>query len=116
MWLKAHTVFLAWCRERRRGLEPLGEAGGDDRTAAGDPHGEVERRLDAVEVLDTVQARLGTEAYECFLLRYESDLALEEVAAIVGRDRKTVNARLRAAHQLIDRLLAKEPRPEGGTP
>lgn len=105
MWLKAHSVFVDWCRERGRRHEPLPD--GDDEAAArsGDDIGRIDERLDAEAVLREVERRLGTETYECFVLRYQGGLTMEEVAETVGRDRKTVAARLKAAHALAERLL-----------
>jgi RNA polymerase sigma factor (sigma-70 family) len=104
LWMKAHSVFVGWCRERGRRLEPLPDEGGP---VGGDALLAAERRLDAEAVLREVERRLGTEAYECFVLRYEGELTLAEIADALGRDRDTVAARIRAAHALIDRLLGK---------
>jgi RNA polymerase sigma-70 factor (ECF subfamily) len=107
IWMKAHQVFVDWCRERGRRMEPLSERGEVPARATDG----LERRLDAEAVLRAVASRLGLESYECFVLRYQGGLTLDEVAAAVGRDRKTVTARIRAAHGLIDRMLGKEGAP-----
>jgi RNA polymerase sigma factor (sigma-70 family) len=120
IWVKAHSVFVDWCRERGRRMEPLpeeeaaapapasgGRRDGPPARAAEGPAG-VERRLDAEALLKAVEERLGAEAAACFVLRYEGDLSLEEVAEAVGRDRRTVAKRIEAAHALMDRLLGKE--------
>ena len=104
LFLKAHSVFVDWCRERGRRLEPLPAADAGAPCAA---LREAERRLDAEHVLREVERRLGTEAYECFVLRYQGELTQKEIADVVGRDRDTVAARIRAAHGLIDRLLGE---------
>jgi RNA polymerase sigma factor (sigma-70 family) len=118
MWLKAHKAFVAWCRERGKRMEPLSENA--DGVAApavgpssGDGNARVEERLDAETVLREVERRVGTEAYECFVLRYQGGLTLDEVAETVGRDRKTVTARIQAAHALIARLLEGGPGDDG---
>jgi RNA polymerase sigma factor (sigma-70 family) len=105
LWLKAHSVFLDWCRERGRRLEPLPD--GDGVPARDDATHAVDRRLDAEALLREVERRLGTETYECFVLRYQGELTMQEIADTVGRDRDTVATRIRAAHALIDRLLEK---------
>jgi len=102
MWMKAHSVFVDWCRERGRRHEPLPD---EALPAAGDDIRRIDERLDAEAVLRAVERRLGTETYEIFVLRYQGGLTMEEVAETVGRDRKTVAARLKAAHALAERLL-----------
>jgi len=98
LWLKAHGVFQQWCRERAtKKTVPLEEplvrpAPPDDK-------------LDAEHVLRELQRRLGDECYEVFVLYYEGGLSQTEVAEAVGRDRKTVAARLRQAHALIEEML-----------
>jgi RNA polymerase sigma factor (sigma-70 family) len=99
LWLKAHGVFQQWCRERAtKRTVPLVEAPAAPADA--------ERRLDAEHVLREVQRRLGDECYEVFVLYYEGGLTQAEVAEAVSRDRKTVAARLRQAHELIGELLS----------
>ena len=101
MWLKAHGVFQQWCRERAtKKMEPL-----EDVAV---PPGPDENNLDAETVLSELQRRLGDECYEIFVLYYEGGLTQAEVAEAVSRDRKTVGARLRQAHTLIEELLDRE--------
>lgn len=98
MWLKAHGVFQRWCRERAtKRTEPLAEV------AASSSSGDA--KLDAEHVLRELQRRLGDECYEVFVLYYEGGLTQAEVAEAVSRDRKTVAAWLRQAHELIEELL-----------
>jgi RNA polymerase sigma-70 factor (ECF subfamily) len=122
MWLKAHTVFAQWCRER--GQRPAALAA---EPAVGSHTGEIDARLDAEKVLREVQRRLGDETYEILVLVYEGGLTQTEVAEAVGRDRKTVATRLREARALAAELLDPPtpalPRfagegvePEGGKP
>jgi RNA polymerase sigma-70 factor (ECF subfamily) len=106
LWIKAHSVFVNYCREHARRPAPLGEAE-PAAPAAADPCARVDERLDAAAILERVEREVGTEAYEIFVLRYQGGLTLEEVAETVGRDRKTVAGRLRAVHAKIDRLLGK---------
>lgn len=110
MWLKARTVWAQWCREREKRPQtlPAEDVAIGARAGAGSPS--VERRLDAVTVLEEVARRLGDEWREAFLLYYEGDLTLEEVAETLGRDRKTVTKRIQEAHELIDRLLGQDVR------
>lgn len=105
MWLKAHTVFAQWCRDRasrRAAVEPLGDA-----ATPGGHEAPVDARLDSEAVLREIQKRLGPETYEVFVLYYVSDLTQAEVAESTGRDRKTVAARLREAHALAERFLTR---------
>jgi RNA polymerase sigma factor (sigma-70 family) len=116
MWLKARTAWAAWCRERERRPAPLPDevqlgAAPDSPEVA-----RVERRLDAEAVLAEVRRRLGDEAHEAFVLYYEGELTLAEVAETLGRDRKTVSRRIADAHALIDRLLGREPAAGGAAP
>jgi RNA polymerase sigma factor (sigma-70 family) len=100
LWIKAHKVFVAWCRERDRKLHALGS-----QIAAPRQEQALEHRLDAASILKAVQAELGTEAYEVFVLHYEAGLTQDEVAEAVGRNRRTVAKRLEQAHALIRRLI-----------
>jgi RNA polymerase sigma factor (sigma-70 family) len=100
MWIKAHTVWAQWCRERSRPIEALG-----DREPAARPEGDVAAALDVETVLAEVSRRLGEETHEAFVLYYESGLTQQEVADALGRDRGTIVRRLKDAHALIDRLL-----------
>lgn len=106
MWLKAHTVWAQWCRERERRPAQLE---GDEAPAPAarrvDGVEARERTLDAAHVLEQVRRRLGAETYECFVLYYEGGLTQEEVAQALERDRKTIRKRLADAHALIDELL-----------
>jgi RNA polymerase sigma factor (sigma-70 family) len=101
LWLKAHTVYVDWCRERERKPAPLG-----DREPAA-PERDPARKLDAETVLREVERRLGRETYEAFLLYYEGELTQREVGEVIGRDRETVAKRIAEAHALIDALLGE---------
>ena len=102
MWLKAHTQFAQWARERERRMLPLPE---EDQGALSDALARIDDRLDAAAILRVVQDRLGDATYEVFVLYYEAGLTQGEVAEAVDLDRKTVRKRLEAAHRLIDRVL-----------
>jgi RNA polymerase sigma factor (sigma-70 family) len=111
MWLKAHTVFAQWCRERERRSRPRPDPV-DAREPASETHtSAIEARLDAETILREVQRRLGDESWEIFLLAHESGLSQAEVAHAVGRDKKTVASRLAEARALIKGLLR-----DGGKP
>ena len=118
MWLKARTAWAAWCRERERRPRSLPDDYGVTAAGAAPPEksevASVERRLDAETVLAEVRRRLGDEAHEAFVLYYEGELTLNEVAEALGRDRKTVSRRIADAHALIDRLLGRSPAPGEG--
>ena len=111
MWLKAHTVFAQWCRERGRLPEPLPDSSKREPTVPASHEREVDERLDAAAILREVQRRLGNEIYEIFVLYYEGGLTQSEVGDVVGRDRKTVAARMRQAHAFIDSLLGRKRQP-----
>jgi RNA polymerase sigma factor (sigma-70 family) len=110
MWLKAHTVYAQWCRDRGRAPKALPEVDGQPQTIDDqDPALARERELDAATVLEAIRTRLGDETHEAFVLYYEGGLTQAEVAATLGRDRKTVAKRLAEAHALIDRMLGQAP-------
>ena len=97
MWLKAHGVFQVWCRERAtKKTVALPDV------AVEPPKDE---KLDAEHILRELQRRLGDECYEVFVLYYAGGLTQAEIADAVSRDRKTVAARLRQAHEWIEELL-----------
>ncbi len=106
MWLKAHTVYAQWCRERGKRAEELEAEAVPERSPPGEQA--VDARLDAEKVLLEVRRRLGDETYEILALCYEGGLTQVEVAEAVGRDRKTVATRLREARALAARLLEGE--------
>ncbi len=105
MWLKAHTQFAQWVRERQRRMARLGDP--EAHAAPGDPIDRVAAKADAEAILHRMQEELGEETYEAFVLTYEGGLSQAEVALAVDLDRKTVRKRLAAAHRLIDRILGK---------
>ena len=105
MWLKAHTVFAQWSRERTKRTSSLDEGSVPGRNGTVSA---VDARVDAETILREVQARLGDETYEMLLLSYEGGLSQVEVAEAVGRDRKTVATRLREARALAARLLGQK--------
>lgn len=104
VWLKARTVWAQWCRQRqRRGMVALPVEPQSVR-----PDDDPQRRaleLDAQALLAQVRAELGDETYEMFVLYYEGGLTQDEVAALTGRDAKTVRKRIQQAHRLIERRL-----------
>jgi RNA polymerase sigma factor (sigma-70 family) len=100
LWLKARTVYAQWCRERERRPTPL-----PAEPATASEQEREEQRLDANAILARVRADLGEESYEAFLLYYEGGLTQAEVAAALGRDRKTIRTRIAEVHAHIDRIL-----------
>lgn len=104
-FLKAHQVWVGSCRRRELEARPL-----PDHLVRGptdDARGAVERKLDAARLLEQLEARLGADTLECFLLRYEGGLTLDEVATASECERRTVSRRLERAHALIDELLGR---------
>lgn len=105
MFLKAHAVFVGWCRRREREARPLPAPARE----VPDPATLVQRRLDAQAILVELERQLGPETQECFVLRYEGGLGLDQVAEATGCTRRTVSRRLERAHALIDALLGRAP-------
>lgn len=103
MWLKAHTVYAQYCRERQRA--PITTAEVPEQPAA-DPATEVADKLDAKAVLQALERELGSETYTCFLLYYQGELTHGEVAEVVGRARKTVAQRIGEAQRFCQRFIA----------
>lgn len=107
-FLKAHRVFVDYCRRRERDAAraaSLPTAGtGPDPSA--DPSEVVAARLDAATFLERLRVELGLEVQEAFVLRYESGLSLDEVAEAMDCARRTVSRRLERAHALFDDLRA----------
>jgi RNA polymerase sigma-70 factor, ECF subfamily len=104
IFMKAHQTFVDWCRRREREARPLDALA---RGPSDDPRPAVERRLDGRALLAAVEAELGAETLETFVLRYEAGLTLDEVAEATGCERRTVSRRLARAHELIDGLLGR---------
>ena len=103
IWLKARSVWIDRCRRGSR--QPLRLPTGTELADAQRGQSQVDERLDAERMLEQVANRLGAETYETFLLYYEGELTQDEVAAVVGRDPKTVRKRIRQAHELLQSLL-----------
>lgn len=99
MWLKASTVYAQWCRKRQRSERPVPSPAPRPELA------DVDRKLDAEEVLDAILERLGPKTYEAFQLYYREELTQAEVARIMGCGEKAVRQRIREAHALADALL-----------
>jgi RNA polymerase sigma factor (sigma-70 family) len=99
LWMKAHSVFVDWCRERKRRPARLPT---DPALAA---HGrDPQLAAEADDILHHLHDRLGAEAHEIFVLRHEVELTQEEIAEATGRDRKTIAKRLAEAEQVVRRL------------
>ncbi len=100
MWIKAHSVWVEHCRKRRE--RPV------------DPHllpappatlPDTDARLDARELLAELRRELDAEVFEVFVLYYGEQSSLSAIAATIGRDRKTVRARLDVAVRAARRKL-----------
>ncbi|RMG13573.1 MAG: sigma-70 family RNA polymerase sigma factor [Planctomycetota bacterium] len=107
LFLKAHSVFVDWCRRRdleARALPRVRPAS----SAPADPAEASARRLDGETLLARLAEELGPETYECFVLRYEAGLELEELARALGCSSRTVSRRLARAHRLLDQLCAED--------
>lgn len=103
MWLKAHTVFVEYCRSKAK--QP-GSLGSEANVASGPgEEGAVEAKLDADTVLTRLRGELEDEAFEMFVLFYGEGHTVTEVATITGRDRKTVRKRLNVAKRAAVKLL-----------
>lgn len=98
MWLKARTAYAQWCRRREREAAALPAP---EAPAASDPTA----GLAAREVLQAMQARLAPECYDAFLLRYEAELGINEIAGLLGRDRKTIRQRIADAEACARALV-----------
>ena len=105
MWLKAHTQYCQWAREREKRMAPLPEVEPPAPAGEGDARVDVDERLDAEAVLRAVQRDLGDATYELFVLYYEAGLTQAEVGEAVELHPKTIRKRLAQAHALIDRIL-----------
>ncbi len=103
IFLKAHQVYVAWCRRRERDARPLPPH--LERGPADGARDDVERRLDARALLEAVGRELGQETLETFVLRYEGGLTLDQVAEATGCERRTVSRRLARTHELIQARL-----------
>ncbi len=106
MWIKAHTVYVEHCRARARAPEALPEDEQAPLGAAAPVEEAVDARLDAATLLTRLREHLDPEAFEMFVLFFGEGHNVSEVAAITGRDRKTVRKRLAEGKAAAQRLLA----------
>jgi RNA polymerase sigma factor (sigma-70 family) len=100
MWLKAHSVFVDHCRKRGKLPGALSDGEAPSATSP-DP----DARLDAEAVLSRLRGDLEPEAFEMFVLFFGEGQTVTEVAAVTGRDRKTVRKRLDDAKRRAVGLL-----------
>jgi RNA polymerase sigma-70 factor (ECF subfamily) len=73
------------------------------------PHREPERLLERSQLalrLSTALGQLPAAQREAFLLQYEGELSVEEIAAVTGVGRETAKSRLRYASTALRRSLA----------
>jgi len=116
-WLLAVARNLAVDHLRRYRPESLDDgegtqalAGGPDGPVEGDPLARLARR-ERRERVSAAIADLSAHDREVLALRFEEDLALPELASLLGMPLPTVKARLyRALARLRTRLLARGPR------
>lgn len=94
MWLKAHAVFVEYCRQKHHGWKPLEPE--RDRPI-GSEQGRVEARLDARRLLHHLRGELSPQAFEAFVLYYDEQLTISHIASLQQRDRKTVSKELQAS-------------------
>jgi RNA polymerase sigma factor (sigma-70 family) len=105
MWLKAHSVYVGYCRSKARSPGELPENAQLSDSPASSPTESVEAKLDAEVVLRRLRGALEPETFEMFVLFFGENHNVTEVAAITGRDRKTVRKRLRQAKEQALGLL-----------
>ena len=104
MWLKAHTVYVEHCRAHAKAPAALPEDA--PLTAdAPNPGASVEAKHDAEVLLNHLRGTLDTETFGMFVLFFGEGHNVSEVAAITGRDRKTVRKRIAQAKREALSLL-----------
>ncbi len=104
MWIKAHSVYVDYCRARARAPGTLPS---DDDGVAVRPDGAagVEAKLDAHALMSVLRKKLAPEDLECFTLFFGEDQTVTDIAALVRMDRKTVRKRIDAARRVALDLL-----------
>jgi RNA polymerase sigma-70 factor, ECF subfamily len=109
LWVQRVALNLATSRLRRRGAEARAVArlASRQRTAVTGAFGMEHRFWDAVRLLPPKQARVVA-------LRYAGDLAVADIATIVGSAEGTVKAQLHTARKRLAVLLT-EPNQETGS-
>ncbi len=102
MWLKAHAVFVDYCRQKHHGFKPL-QPQLDSPVASG--QAQVEAKLDAVRLLQHLRSALASQAFEAFVLYYDEQLTISHIASLQQRDRKTVSKELQASKRQALKFL-----------
>jgi RNA polymerase sigma factor (sigma-70 family) len=108
----AHNRLIDHYRERPRASSEFDEEQGSilsidaHQVTPIDPAYQAELNQQ-IRRIDDALATLSIEQREIFLLRQESDLNLEELAAITGVSRETAKSRLRYAIGHLKRLMAE---------
>ncbi len=102
MWLKAHAVFVDYCRAGHHRLGPLLEHESTSPSAVP----AVDARIDARALLAHLGEHLSAESFEAFVLHYDQHQGITAIASLQGRARKTVRKELRAARERALRFLS----------
>jgi len=108
----AHNVLVDHYRRAARGALDTGDDGLPDLPAPNEPLDAAFDRASLKERLSAAIAALPPPQREAFLLREETDLTLDEIAAVVGATRETVKSRLRYAVQRLRRALGDADEPQ----
>lgn len=103
MWIKAHSVWVDWCRERSRAPGAIPDGAVDPGTPS--EEGAIDAAMDARALLDHLRGTLDPEVLEVFILARGEGKSLVEVAATVGRDRKTARKLLDGADREAVRFI-----------
>ena len=108
MWIKAHSVYVDYCRKHKHMAGLPGD--GAQLVAGGrgaNPAEVAASSLDAQAVLAALRGSLDAESFEMFVLHFGEQASVSEVAAVTGRDRKTVRKRLASARAAALAMLGE---------
>lgn len=105
MWLKAHAVYVEFCRKtaRQPKMVELTGLGRDNPELA-----RVDAQLDSATLLARLRTSLRPQTFEVLVLYGQEGMSLCDIAALQGCHPRTVRRRLREAESLAAGYAAED--------
>ncbi len=97
MWMKAHAVYVEFCRKQARQPRMV-ELAGQGRESP--ELARVEAQLDSATLLARLRSNLKPETFEVLVLYGQEGMSLCDIAALQSCHTRTVRRRLRDAESL----------------
>jgi RNA polymerase sigma-70 factor, ECF subfamily len=107
-WIASIVRWVVADYARKRGNQPAGDELPEQTASTGaDPSDDLERKA-AVQLLETLLAKMSDEQREVFVLHELEHMSGLEITEITGVNENTVWSRLRAARKIFQEGVARE--------